>query len=147
VLGREAGLSGERVPALELALGVVGQEAVGVVDHPREAAIHHLLQGLFDRRLGPAAAARVVQPAASHQSEVRRQAFGDSRAQRVGGGQTGVNRRGRVEHCAVGRQQQCHVTSAPRSVAAGMLEHVRGREVCQHVAGERVEHAHAAGRG
>src|SRR5437588_118710 len=60
--------------ALELALRVVGREAVGVVDELPETGLRDAPQGFLDRRLGPAAAARVIEPAAEDPTKAWRHA-------------------------------------------------------------------------
>ena len=66
-------MGGQRDPSFQLALGVVGQEAVRVVDDAAEARRRDVGQRGFDRRLGPASAAGVVEPAVDDAAEARRQ--------------------------------------------------------------------------
>ena len=60
----------KREPAFELGFGVVGEKPVREIDRPRKTSARDLPERLVNRRVGPFATARVVEPAVDDEAEL-----------------------------------------------------------------------------
>ena len=121
-------MGGQRDPSFELALGVVGEEAVRVVDDAAEARRRDVGQRGFDRRLGPRAATGVIEPAVDDAAEARRQPRARWPAQRLGGRQPGGDRLLRARAACRARPAPARRRAPCQPSSRGLLADVRGRQ-------------------